>query len=82
MAADTGNWGVTSGPRIEWLYIAVTENYASPEALLNGPLTNETVTGAARPVRQKGRQRHTPRPPQPSRPSAPETSAPKAGEKE
>ena len=58
MTADTGNWGITSAPRIEWLSVAVVENYASPEALANGPLTNETVTGAARPVRQKGREHH------------------------
>ena len=44
-----GNWGITDvWPRVEWLYIAVPENYASPEALRNGPLTNETVTGRAR----------------------------------
>lgn len=58
MTTDTGNWGITSVPRIEWLSVAVLENYASAEALANGPLTNETVTGTARPVRLKGRDRH------------------------
>jgi len=51
MIADTGNWGITSAPRIEWLSVAVMENYASPEALANGPIVNDTVTGAAQPVR-------------------------------
>jgi hypothetical protein len=41
-----GNWGVTAvSPRVEWLFVAVLENYASPEALRNGPLTNDAVTG-------------------------------------
>ena len=44
----TGNWGITSGsPGITWLLVAVTENRASREALLNGPLVNDTVTGRA-----------------------------------
>lgn len=44
-----GNWGVTAAwPPVQWLHVAVTENYASPEALANGPVTNETVTGRAR----------------------------------
>ena len=43
-----GNWGMTSAPRVEWLAVAVLENYASPEALANGPLTNETVTSTLR----------------------------------
>jgi hypothetical protein len=43
-----GNWGVTAVPHVEWLYVAVTENYASPEALANGPVVNDTVTGTAR----------------------------------
>ena len=46
-----GNWGVTASPSVEWLYVAVLENYASPEALANGPVTNETVTGAAQAAR-------------------------------
>ena len=40
-----GNWGVTTGAQIEWLYVAVLENSTTPEALANGPLTNDTVTG-------------------------------------
>lgn len=43
-----GNWGTTTGFPVTWLHIAVTENQASQEALRNGPLTNETVTGGAR----------------------------------
>ena len=44
-----GNWGITAaGGRVEWLSVIVLENYASPEALANGPLTNEPVTGTAR----------------------------------
>jgi len=42
-----GNWGVTAGAQIEWLYVAVLENSTTPEALANGPLVNDTVTGAA-----------------------------------
>ncbi len=42
-----GSWGITAGPHVEWLSVAVTENYASPEALANGPATNDTVTGSA-----------------------------------
>lgn len=42
-----GNWNITCGQPVTWLYVAVTENYASPEALANGPLTNTTVTGPA-----------------------------------
>jgi len=42
-----GNWGVTAAPRVEWLHAAVTENYASPGALANGPMVNDTVTGRA-----------------------------------
>ena len=34
-----GNWGITAGRHVEWLSVAVTENYASPEALANGPAT-------------------------------------------
>ena len=44
-----GNWGVTVGPQVEWLSAAVLENYASPEALANGPVVNDTVTGTAIP---------------------------------
>ncbi len=51
VTADTGNWGISCGPRVEWLCVAVTENYASPEALANHPGTNDTVTGTAAPVR-------------------------------
>jgi hypothetical protein len=44
-----GNWGITSaGSCVEWLLLAVLENYASPEALANGPHVNEPVTGTAR----------------------------------
>jgi hypothetical protein len=43
----TGNWGVTSCPPVLWLAVAVTENYATPEAIRNGPLVNDTVTGTA-----------------------------------
>jgi hypothetical protein len=52
VAADTGNWGVTATTPVEWLYVAVTENYATPGALASGPVVNDTVTGNARPVRQ------------------------------
>ncbi len=45
-----GNWGVTAAPQVEWLYAAVTENYASPEALASGPMVNDTVTGRAIPA--------------------------------
>ena len=45
----TGNWGVTACLPVEWLSIAVLENYASPEALANGPIVNDTVTGTATP---------------------------------
>ena len=44
-----GNWGVTSGPQVEWLHVTLAENYASPEALANGPAVNDTVTGTAIP---------------------------------
>ena len=46
-----GNWGVTSGSQVEWLHVAVVENYASPEALANGPIVNDVVTGTARAAR-------------------------------
>lgn len=49
-----GNWGITAGPQVEWLSVAVLENRVSPEALANGPLVNETVTGTAR-ARRRGR---------------------------
>lgn len=42
-----GNWGVTAACPVEWLYVAVTQNSTSREALANGPVTNETVTGSA-----------------------------------
>ena len=45
-----GNWGITSNVPVTW-QVALTENWASPEALANGPLTNDTVTGGARTVR-------------------------------
>jgi hypothetical protein len=45
-----GNWGITAGPRVEWLSVAVLENYASPQALASGPAVNDTVTGRATPV--------------------------------
>ncbi len=51
----SGNWGVTVGPRVEWLFVAVLENYASPEALANGPLVNDTVTGTAQAQRERKR---------------------------
>ena len=57
MAGETltmvpGNWGVTAGPQVQWLSVAVTENYASPEALASGPIVNDTVTGTARASKQ------------------------------
>lgn len=49
----SGNWGVTSAPQVKWLTVAVLENYASPEALANGPISNETVTGRSIPGRSR-----------------------------
>jgi hypothetical protein len=51
VSVDPGNYGVTSATPIQWLHVAVIENYAGPEALANGPLVNDTVTGTAAPVR-------------------------------
>ncbi len=48
-----GNWGATAVPHVEWLYVTVTENYASPGALASGPLVNDTVTGRAIPGRSR-----------------------------
>ena len=42
-----GNWGITSVLPVQWLYIAITRNDASSQALANGPLVNDTVTGRA-----------------------------------
>jgi hypothetical protein len=49
----TGNWGITAACPVTWLYVAVTENQASPEALRNGPLVNEIVTGTAIALRRR-----------------------------
>lgn len=53
MTVVPGNWGVTTGPPVEWLRVAVTENHATPEALANGPAVNDTVTGTATPQRRR-----------------------------
>lgn len=44
----TGNWSITAACTVEWTLIAVLENSAGREALANGPLVNDTVTGTAR----------------------------------